>query len=654
MASTATQTVAIEAHTARRTVIGAGYGAARGGVLHGRVTSCLNGVWCALLSRLSGRLIMSPSSRAADILIEHLERWGVRTVFAVPGAHVDPLLIELVQSGAFELVVATHEQGAGYMADGHARMSGRASVAASNSGPGATNMVTAAVTARLDHVPVLFLTGDTPSAISGMGGFQSGDDSGTGSTSVLRAALGHSHTVRSIRELEKALVEIDRGLLEGVIGPRHLCVPVDLVLEEPVDPVDIVIAADAKTGPSTPDAAGARPPEPPALRGPRMMLLVGEQIAHPQHMERIAALAVRFQVPVACTLGAKQALAYLPSDLQLGVFGYAGSPRAFHAVLKACPDVVHAIGIDLDERSTAAWNPSLLGGASQLLHWTCEASRRISGTDHVTPLVARDVGELLSALERCFETSPINSAASMEARQQWIRSILGYPIEPPDTAVLTPAESGTDPRLGMAAVVRLLRQSLPDDAVLFLDSGDHRIYAGHYWMPTRTGRFFSSAASAPMGWAICAAIGASFCEPERPVWALTGDGCMMMHGLELATAARYRRKVKLLVSNNGSYGRIAARLKGQSAAVRDALSRLAPVSWCTFAASLGVPSARVAQLDELPDAVERARATSGPFLVEIMTSVDAVPPFPPAVFSSCTPDMIRDFGPLMRGKRPAP
>ena len=107
-----------------------------------------------------------------NVYLIYLFNLGVKKIFTVPGAHIDFFLVQAINDGRFEIILASHEQGAGYMADGAARMSGSPSIVATINGPGASNLITSAVTARLGNSPVIFLTGDIPSHLYGYGGFQ--------------------------------------------------------------------------------------------------------------------------------------------------------------------------------------------------------------------------------------------------------------------------------------------------------------------------------------------------------------------------------------------------------------------------------------------------------------------------------------------------
>ena len=118
---------------------------------------------------------------------------------------------------------------------------------------------------------------------------------------------------------------------------------------------------------------------------------------------------------------------------------------------------------------------------------------------------------------------------------------------------------------------------------------------------------------------------------------------MQMHGMEIAVAAKHKRRVVFLVSNNHSYGRIAARLRHEPAELRDTLSSLPDISWSDFACSLGVVARKVATAGELKVALQEAGEHQGPFLIEMLTVVGEDYLHPPAVFSSTAPSFIEKW-----------
>lgn len=564
-------------------------------------------------------------------ILDRFHTWGVKTIFAVPGVQVDSLLLQAVKDGRFRVVFACHELGAGYMGDGFARISAGPGVVITINGPGANNLTTAAVTARVEGSPVLFLTGDSPSVFKGFGGFQCSDPEGSNSTAILREAIKNSVFITNPEMLSTALQQFEELFQSSTPAPMHINLPSDIARAPYTDEINEVekalqiIEQDLNEAPSWLEKI---PPSP----GKKAVLLVGGEVKTAGQMETVITFGKRFAIPVAFTLGAKNLQALLPKELCLGVFGYAGGPRAFEALLDPNLETLIVLGAVLDERNTCAWHSDFFNPSRQIIRFSSDPN-----SVRKCPAEVLEVNSIPSTalkwLQRHWESEANNSMA-FQVRAAWCQKLQKYPrIPATDTYLQSKKKSG----ISMTDVISVINKTLPDDSTLFLDSGDHRIFVGFFWEPGEKGSFFTADQTAPMGWAICAAIGASFAEENKQIWVLTGDGCMMMHGMEIAVAARHKKRVVFLVSNNGSYGRVAARLGCEPEEIRQTLSKLPEVFWADFALSLGVDSMKAATLEELTAAIQEAKSCTGPFLIEILTQSGEDCAYPSAVFSSSSP-----------------
>ena len=164
-----------------------------------------------------------------EFLLRTLRDQGLDHVFLVPGGHIDPLVGELGKGVGLKPIVAAHEEGAGFMADGYARVSGRFSACLGIGGPGAANILAAAVAARSDGARVLFITGDVPTNVQGRGAFQDGSFDGTRDAEFLRPATVFSEEVEVASELPHQLAAAFRAMFGVPSGPAHLSVPSDVL-----------------------------------------------------------------------------------------------------------------------------------------------------------------------------------------------------------------------------------------------------------------------------------------------------------------------------------------------------------------------------------------------------------------------------------------
>jgi len=165
-------------------------------------------------------------------------------------------------------------------------------------------------------------------------------------------------------------------------------------------------------------------------------------------------------------------------------------------------------------------------------------------------------------------------------------------------------------------VVKELRQVMPKDTVLVVDSGAHRAFCGHYWEAYGPRSYLSATNLGPMGWAIPAGIGAKAARPEHPLVVVTGDGCMLMHGMEIQTAARYGIAAIFLVINNAALGNVWLRAIKEGSGPA-ALTEIPLHDWAGFARSLGLQAATVHQPEELAPAFKQALEAGAPYLLDV-------------------------------------
>jgi acetolactate synthase-1/2/3 large subunit len=167
-----------------------------------------------------------------------------------------------------------------------------------------------------------------------------------------------------------------------------------------------------------------------------------------------------------------------------------------------------------------------------------------------------------------------------------------------------------------ARVVSELRCAMPRDTVLVVDPGAHRAFCGHYWESYGPRSYFSATNLGPMGWAIPAGIGAKAARPEKPLVVVTGDGCMLMHGIEIQTAARYGIPAIFVVINNGALGNVWLRAVKEGPGPA-ALTEIPLHNWAGFARSLGLAAATVHKPEDLAPAFQKALALGAPYLVDV-------------------------------------
>ncbi len=456
-----------------------------------------------------------------DALVAH----GVRDVFGIPGTHNLELYRYLPASGVRH-VVTRHEQGAGYAADGYARVSGRPGVLITTSGPGITNAITALATAYADSVPVLAISPGPPRG-------QVGADVGwlheaKNQQAALEAVCGRSIRVESAEEIPETLASVFEGFRTSRARPVHLEVPVD-VLEGPWTRRPVPVhAVSMPVGPPRPKVEEIAS----ALDGSHRPLLVAGGGARGAS-EQVLALA-EYGVPVLTTVNGKGILDEShPAALSAGI-----RLAAAHRVLNDA-DLVIVVGSELGDSDL--WGGVVAPGEPgrrtvvridvdpAQMHKNVRADLPVVGD---ASFVLRVLVDLLR--ERDFTPRPLTTHAREE--------------------IATDAAADAGP---WEKIQQVLADALPSDTVVAGDSSQVTYYGTvHYWPFTPANRLIYPTGYATLGYGLPAAIGAKIAEPGRPVVAVIGDGAAMFSIQELVTATEQRLPIPVVVVDNGGYAEI--------------------------------------------------------------------------------------------------
>lgn len=545
-----------------------------------------------------------------DFILEALASEGLDHLFMVPGGLVDPFLPALGRQKALTPIVAAQEGGAAYMADGYARASGNFGAALCIGGPGLTNAVTAVATAQTDGAPLLLLSGEVATVLEGLGVFQDASPQTLDDVTVMKPLTRYSSSIDSPRNMPHLFQHALLQLRTRPTAPVHLSLPGDCLAAElsvshaPIDRALIDYNALSMTAAesSLRHFSGGSDGKPPA----KIAILAGAGVEHPDAAAALKEFAELWRIPVATTLRGK---GIFPEDhpLSLGVFGYAGTHHARAALTDPSLDLLTILGSGLNERDTMHWALQLKPDKSICVNVLPSAI----GTHAQDGGVVGSCGAYLDYLLDQSGKLRDSLEPTLAARANWVSEIRSKPrLQDPENCA-----SDAVP-IHPARVVSELRKALPRDGVLVVDSGAHRAFAGHYWESYETRTYVSATNLGPMGWAIGAAIGVQCAQPRRRVAVVTGDGCMRMGGMEIATAARYRLPIVYVVINNAALGNVWLRAH-RLGPTPDELTRLPDHDWAGFAQALGARSETVRAPDDLAGAFERALQGEGPCLIDV-------------------------------------
>ncbi len=551
--------------------------------------------------------------RATRYLLSSLVAEGVDHVFLVPGGLVDPFLPDLADTTGLTPIVAAHESGAAYMADGYARASGRFGACLAIGGPGVTNVVTAAAAARADASPVLFVTGQVPTDWEGRGGFQDSSPASFNDVALLSGVTAASLAVENPHLTHHHLRACLTKMLAGPKAPVHMSLPLDVQRAEvqaPWEPLDETVyrprfvdggAVERLWRVLVPEGGGAAPT--------RVAILAGAGVEKSGATDCLTAFAEQFEIPVATTLRAK---GVFPEDhrLSLGIFGYAGHRPAIETLLSGQVEVLIVLGSGLSQRDTLYWDAKMLP-ATALVQVDVDPTV-IGRTFHTQVPIVGDCRTALAHMMEGGSARIMRFRAGNQARAAWLRSIrrAGRTCYEPEAM-----QSAAVP-LHPARVAAELRRALPREAAVVADSGAHRAFFAHYFKAFGPRTYFTAANLGPMGWAVAAAVGVKTADPDRPVACVTGDGCMLMHGMEVATAARYGLNILYVVVNNMALGNVWLRAV-QDGPATGALAELPSHDFAAFGRAMGARGLTVTRPEELGPAFAEGLHGDGPCVVDV-------------------------------------
>jgi acetolactate synthase-1/2/3 large subunit len=552
---------------------------------------------------------------AADLLVAYLEQIGIEFVFGVPGGAIEPLYNALARSarrGGPRPIVARHESGAAFMADGYARESGKIGVCCATSGPGSTNLITGVACAYENEIPMLVITAQPSLHLLGRGALQESSGAGFDTVAMFRLCTRYSALISHPDQLERQLTNALLSAYQPTPGPVHLSIPMD------------VHRSLLKSGPSydlahllkplaAVDDAAVRELQALLAKSKKVVVLIGNGCG--EAVDLVIELVERMNGVFVVTPDAK---GYISPrhPLYRGVFGFAGHRSAVEAMEDKGVDLILVVGSNLSEWTSNGWSEAVLN--NRLVHIdSCESHltrspmARLHVRGRIRPVferilrtLRRDGPEVVSVGEkRRFKKISVDdpfkpSSIGAPIKPQYLMRELGW-RSPPDTRFLTDTGNSTS------------------WAIHNLGMHDHQPSAGGWMRVTMN--------FAPMGWAIGGAVGTALANRAVPVVCITGDGSLLMNGQEMTVALTEKLTVLFVVLNDAALGMVK---HGQRMAGAEQIAfELPTVDFKMMAESMGIPGhvIRTAQdFDNLDlDAILRH---PGPTLLDVRVDREEAPP----------------------------
>ncbi|KAL9587551.1 MAG: hypothetical protein Q9203_003463, partial [Teloschistes exilis] len=552
-----------------------------------------------------------------EIFHEMMLRQGVKHVFGYPGGAILPVFDAIFNSKHFDFILPRHEQGAGHMAEGYARASGKPGVVLVTSGPGATNVVTPMQDALSDGTPMVVFTGQVVTGAIGTDAFQEADVVG-----ISRACTKWNVMVKNIAELPKRIKEAFEIATSGRPGPVLVDLPKDMqasILREPIP--------TASTLPSHPSAAtlAARDLSKRQLDGAiqrvanlidiakKPIIYAGQGIiAFPEGPRLLKELADKACIPVTTTLHGLGGFDEL-DEKSLHMLGMHGSPYANMAMQEA--DLIIALGARFDDRVTgsiAKFAPQAKAAASQkrggIVHFEV-MPKNINKIVQANEAVVGDVATNLAALIPHVKPKPSRPEWFSQINDWKARFPFAYEKETPD-GLIKP----------QSVIEKLsnLTANIKDRTIITTGVGQHQMWAAQHfrWRHPRT--MITSGGLGTMGYGLPAAIGAKVAKPDHVVIDIDGDASFNMTLTELSTAAQFNIGVKIIVLNNEEQGMVT---QWQSLFYEDrfAHTHQRNPDFIKLAEAMGVKAERCVKPGDVETKLKWLLEQEGPCFLEVVT-----------------------------------
>ncbi|MBD0383200.1 thiamine pyrophosphate-binding protein [Paenibacillus sedimenti] len=536
--------------------------------------------------------------RVYTILVEHFKNWGVTHVFGIPGKSISPLMLEL-ENHEIEYVLGRHETGCGFEASGYALAKKTMGVAIGTSGPGGTNLITAAGQAKEFQLPVLFITGQPSMKDTGRALSQDSSQFGTDLVKMFEPVTLFSARIERGDLLPLYLKHALEKAYAGEKGPVHLCIPFDVLMEEvesfclPLpDHISPVVSRDI-------DKAIALLEE-----AKKPVLFLGKGAVMSDVYAELRIIAEHWGIPVVTSPGGKGAFP-TKHPLYLGGYGLGGSKQVT-AYMKSGIDLMIVVGSKLCDMQLSGFTADM--EPDKVLQFEYELTFAGKSIQAPTQVILGDIHYNLSQLVK-------RSGASARAH--------GPLVALEEVAATSSALA--ENALSAGAAFRSLRAALPKEAVLFGDAGSHSFHAVQNFEIMEPGTFYFDEVFIAMGAAIGYSIGAKIAMPDRPVVCVTGDGCILMHGTEISTAVNHGAPVIFFVLNNGRLDMVDKGMSYNTGRSVGAVYKR-PLDVSLFALSMGAVAYRCENEMDIKNAVLAALKSNTATVIEVMVDPLEIPP----------------------------
>ncbi len=526
----------------------------------------------------------------AEVIIHVLQQLEVEYIFGLPGGAAIPIFDALVDS-PIKFILTRHEQGAIHMADGYARASGKPAVVLVTSGPGATNTVTGLLTALMDSIPVIVITGQQIRSVLGLDAFQEADVMG-----ITYPVVKHSYLLKDPEDTVRTVKEAYHVATEGRPGPVLIDVPKDVSSSIITPNFESEIQLPGITEVPSPLTEQIEYASELLQQSSRPLILAGHGAVLSNAQKAIIHLAEKLHIPVTSTLLGKGAFPE-SHPMSLGMLGMHGTAYANMAISHC--DLIMSIG--------SRWDDRITGKTSEF----CKNARKIhididlAEFNKILPMDCIIHSNASIAVEQ------IASISEKKRNDVWINLVSKWKKKYP----LKYRKTG---ELKARHIIDEVYKQTNGTAIVTADVGQHQMWTAQYYLVDEGYQWITSGGAGTMGFGLPSAIGAQFAFPDKTVVAIVGDGGFQMTLFELSTIMIHKLPIKIFIINNKYLGMVR---QWQSLFFENRLSGVDMVGNPDFAklgASYGMKSFRIRHSAHVKRTIREIFQYPGPCLVDAM------------------------------------
>jgi acetolactate synthase-1/2/3 large subunit len=524
----------------------------------------------------------------AEIIIKMLEMHGIETIAGIPGGANLPLYNALYNS-RIRHILARHEQGAGFIAQGMARSTGKPAVCFATSGPGATNLITAIADAKLDSIPIIAITGQVSTALMGTDAFQEADTYG-----MTIPITKHNFLVRDASDLINTINRAFEIAMEGRPGPVLIDVPKDIQTQ--IVEIERFFIDTPQTGNYSLNIEDIQKAALMINSCKKPVIYMGGGIIHSDAFKEVIAFAEKGSLPLTSTL---MGLGCMPANhpLYIGMLGMHGARYTNHILEEA--DLLIALGVRFDDRATG--NVAKFCPNASILHIDIDPAE-LNKIKTATIGISGNVKDILNQIE---------PMVNRNERMPWHQMIERLKTEQPfsfpiDKDVFHPLN-----------LIRTVASLVSDDTIITTDVGQHQMWVAQAYPFMKPRTLLTSGGLGTMGFGLPAAIGAALANPKRKVICFSGDGSILMNIQELATLAELNLNITIVLMNNGHLGLVRQQqelfYEGNYIASKFDISP----DFTTIAKGFGIGSFNLADVADPEISLQEALSSNKPCFIDV-------------------------------------